>query len=511
MVDLSDERFLAHIKALPPHKQREILELAEMLSAARQVESARSKFLDFTKFCWNETQSSEYIDSAYFRQIGEIFDRVIDGDLKRVIINIAPRVGKSVLSSLHLPAYFLGRYPKKSIIQATHTASFSTEWGGKVRDLVASERFNKVFPNVSLKADAKAAGHWRTNVGGEYYAVGVGGAMVGRNADLLVVDDPHSEKDGKLVAYKPDVFKKTYDWYISGPRQRMLPTSRMILIQTRWGKLDLTGMIRERMITAPGSDQWEIIEFPAIFPSGKWLASERFPLEYWLSIKAEIPSSSWNSTYQQQPTSDEAALVKREWWKPWEKELPDFEFILQSWDTAFLKTERSDFCACTTWGIFKTRDETGREVSAALLIDAFRERMEFPELKTKAKQLFKEKKPDVILVEAKAAGSPLISELRMMGIPVQAFTPSRGNDKIARVNAVSDLFSSGWVYFIPGTKNEHVIEEFASFPYGDTDDLVDSGTQALLRFRMGGLIKTSKDYDHEEEEEEFASRPKRFY
>jgi predicted phage terminase large subunit-like protein len=164
--------------------------------------------------------------------------------------------------------------------------------------------------------------------------------------------------------------------------------------------------------------------------------------------------------------------------------------FIQSWDTAFLKTQRSDYSACTTWGVF-FNDETNSY--NLMLLDSYQERLEFPELKRVAYAYYKEWEPDAFIVEAKATGMPLIFELRQMGIPVSEFTPSRGNDKISRVNAVSDLFASG-VVWCPETRwAEEVIEQFASFPSGDHDDLVDSSTQAILRFRQGGFVRTETD------------------
>lgn len=819
------------IKKLPAKEQEELLQLVRMLDRAESIDNARSRYIDFVKHCWTQTEAESYVDTAHWRKLGQIFDALLRGEIKRVIINMAPRVGKSRAASLFLPAYFLGKNPKHSIIQATHTASFSIEWGEKVRDLVDSPKFREIFPDVSLKADNKAKGHWKTSHGGEYFAVGAGGRMVGRNADLMIIDDPHplaieteiptprgfvrmdelrvgdevfgpdglptkvtavseiyerplwrvtawdgsevlcgkghlwtvrkhtsqkhpystmtteevcawlaggrqaflprhkpvqfpeaklpidpwvlgawlgdgtstagkitshpddqpymrarfeaagyqttdqkdpynfgvldlwpklkaegllgnkhipasyltasvgqrlaliqglmdtdgnvtaagqcvfdndseqiangvvellhslgvrarlwsradrrygdervryrvafklqdaagmprkrerirpptidrhrsikvaetgrsgkmlcitvdredglflagrgylvthnSEQDGKVAAYKPEVFDRVYEWYLAGPRQRLTPNSKLLLIQTRWGLRDLTGRIIARAKEVGQMDDWHVVEFPAIFPDGKHLAAERFPLDYWLGIQAEYPASYWNSVYQQNPTSEEGALVKREWWKPWDNDRPpECKFILQSWDTAYLKTERSDFCACTTWGVFEVANPDGRPVPAVILLDAFKERMEFPELKAKAKQLYKEKQPDCLLIEAKAAGAPLVSELRSMGIPVSEYTPSRGNDKIARVNAISDLFKSGWVYFMPGRMNEEVIEEFAAFPSGQHDDMVDSGTQALLRFRRGGFIKTSMDYDYDEDDDRPTRRRVRYY
>ena len=185
---------------------------------------------------------------------------------------------------------------------------------------------------------------------------------------------------------------------------------------------------------------------------------------------------------------------------------PECDFVIQSWDTAFLKSERADYSACTTWGVFYQEDDTGKKSANLILLDAFKERMEFPELKARAFEEWGIWKPDAFIVEGKAAGMPLIFELRSMGIPVQEYTPSRGNDKIARVNAVADLFASGNVWRPDRRFSEEVVEEFAAFPTGDHDDLVDSSTQALLRFRQGGFIQL-----HTDEEEEKSRRIKADY
>jgi len=216
-------------------------------------------------------------------------------------------------------------------------------------------------------------------------------------------------------------------------------------------------------------------------------------------LRAELPLSKWSAQYQQNPTAEESAIIKREWWREWEYDNPpQCDFIIQSWDTAFLKTQRSDYSACTTWGVFYQPDDTGVTQPNVILLDAYKERLEFPELKKKAFEMYKNWQPEAFIVEAKAAGMPLIFELRQMGIPVSEYTPSRGNDKIARVNAVADLFASGIVWAPNRKFAEEVIEEFASFPAGDHDDLVDSSTQALIRFRQGGFIPLHSDEDEED-------------
>ena len=420
-----------------------------------------------------------------------------------------PRHTKSEFASYLFPAWFLGMYPEKKVIQTAHTAELAVGFGRKVRNLIQNEDFQKVFSGVNLSADSKAAGRWNTNKRGDYFAIGVGGAVTGKGADILIIDDPHSEQDAATGAYNPEVFDKVYEWYTSGPRQRLQPGGAIIIVMTRWSKRDLTGQILKNSIQRDGSAEWKLIELPAILDSGKALWPEFWNIEELKSLKAELPVAKWSAQYQQDPTSEEGALIKREWWKEWkQEEPPPCEAIIQSWDTAFLKTQRADYSACTTWGVFYHPDDTGKDRANLILLHAFKEKYEFPELKKAAHEAYWEWEPDQMIVEAKAAGSPLIFELRAMGIPVTEFTPSRGQDKIARVNAITDLFASGVIWSPSKRWAEEVIEECAAFPSGDHDDLVDSTTQALLRFRQGGWIRSNLD---DEDDEMMYRRPVDYY
>jgi predicted phage terminase large subunit-like protein len=483
---------LSAINNLSLDEKEELLTLLEELDDAKSRIKSKKSYLSFVKSQW-----SAFIHGDHHEIMAEAFERVAKGDLKRLIINMPPRHTKSEFASYLLPAWFLGLYPDKKIIQTAHTAELAVGFGRKVRNLVNSQDYKRIFTNVSLQADSKAAGRWNTNKGGEYFAIGVGGAVTGKGADLLIIDDPHSEQEG--ASSDINVFNKTYEWYTSGPRQRLQPNGAIVVVMTRWHQRDLTGQIVDASIKRGGSDEWEVIELPAILPSGNPLWEEFWKLEELEALKAELPSSKWSAQYQQDPTAEEGALVKREWWRTWEyTEPPDCDFIIQSWDTAFLKNQRADYSACTTWGVFYKEGDDGMLAPNVILLDAYKDRLEFPDLKRLATEKYNEFKPDAFIVEAKAAGMPLIFELRATGIPVQEYTPSRGNDKISRVNAVSDLFSSG-VVWCPETRwAEEVIEEFAGFPNMEHDDLVDSSTQALLRFRQGGFIPL---YTDEEEEE----------
>ena len=258
-------------------------------------------------------------------------------------------------------------------------------FGRKVRNLIQSPDYQKIFKGITLSADSKSHGRWSTNKGGEYFAIGVGGAVTGKGADVLVIDDPHSEQEAQLGQYNPEVYDKVYEWYTSGPRQRLQPGGAIILVMTRWAKRDLTGQILRSMENKSGIDDWEVIELPAIMPSGKALWGEFWKLEELESLKAELPVAKWNAQYQQNPTSEEGALIKREWWRLWDSNNPPpCEAIIQSWDTAFLKTERSDYSACTTWGVFYHPDDnTGIEKKTHLiLLDLFKAKTGVSRIKT---------------------------------------------------------------------------------------------------------------------------------
>jgi len=478
---------------LSPEEQAMVLEQVREYDNALLREEGIEDFMRFVTTMW-----PGFIHGRHHAVMAKKFEDIANGKIKRLIINMPPRHTKSEFASYLLPAWFLGRFPNKKIIQCSNTAELAVGFGRKVRNLVDSEVYAKIFPNVALRSDSKAAGRWSTNANGEYFAIGVGGTVTGKGADLLIIDDPHSEQEAALAAGDPSVYDKVFEWYTSGPRQRLQPGGSIVVVMTRWAKRDLTGKIIQGMLDRDG-DEWEIIELPAILPSEKPLWPEFWSYEELDKLRIELPLSKWQAQYQQDPTSEEGALIKREWWQVWEKEQPPrCEFIIQSWDTAFTKSERADYSACTTWGVFyKDENENDPHI---ILLDALKERMEFPELKARALEYYQDWQPDAFIVEAKASGAPLIFELRRMGIPVQEFTPTRGNDKISRVNSVSDLFASGRVWAPRKRWAEEVIEEMAAFPNSDHDDLVDSSTQALIRFRRGGFITLPSDEPDEPRE-----------
>ena len=478
-------------KSLPHMSEsdrRKNLSLLQQYKKELTQKKGKAQFLDFIKHVY-----PDYKVGAHHAKLAKLFEEIAQGKRKRVIVNIAPRHGKSELISYLAPAWYLGNHPAKKVIMASHTADLAVNFGRRVRNLVGSDPYKDIFPDISLQADSKSASRWGTNFNGEYFAIGVGGALAGRGADLFIIDDPHSEQDAKMG--KADVFLPAWEWFQSGPLQRLMPGGAIIVVMTRWSKLDLTGQIVNQMVKNDDVDDWEVVEFPAILEDKRGeetpLWPEFWPLEELQARRAALDVRYWNAQYLQNPTSEEGALIKREWWEIWEEEDPPAcEFIIMTLDAAQEANNRADYNALTTWGVFFD-EETNNY--AIILLNAIKQRLEFPELKQLCIEEYKEQEPDAFIVEKKSNGAALYQEFRRMGIPVGEFTPGKGQDKISRVNAVSDLFSSGIVWAPDRRWAREVIEECNDFPAGANDDLVDATTLALARFRQGGFIRLPSD------------------
>lgn len=528
-IDLDD--VLKNVHRLDPAAKENVVRLLEEREKLKRRNEARENFLPFVRSMW-----PEFIPGPHHTIMAEAFERVAKGECKRLIINMPPRHTKSELTSWLLPAWFLGKFPKKKIIQASNTEALAAGFGRRVRNLISGEgaeddegnaidSYSDIFPSVRLAKDSQAAAGWHTNRGGEYFAIGVKGKVTGKGGDIVIIDDPHSEQEARQAESSPEIFDDVYEWYTSGPRQRLQPGGAIIIVMTRWSKRDLTGQVMKKMAALEEDeygDRWEVIDFPAILdehsPEERSLWPSFWKLEELKATRAALPVSKWKAQYQQQPTSEEGAIIKRENWRRWGSddqdcpadhllsawnnlEPPPCDFIMMSIDTAMKKTERADYSAFTTWGVFKVDDpKTGLPINNLILLSAWKARLEFPELKRAVQQFHSEDQPDTILIEDKGSGISLIQELRSMDVPVENFSYGRGskgvsNDKVARANMVADIFASGYVWAPERRFADECIEECAEFPYGDHDDYVDSVVQALLRFRSGGFIRTALDRD----------------
>jgi len=474
---------------------KEALMLKEKLDGFETQARCQDDFLFYVEHMW-----PEFICGRHHKIFAEKLNKVATGEIKRLIVNMPPRHTKSEFASTFFPSFIMGKKPKMKIMQTTHTGELAVRFGRKVRNLMDQKEYKDVFPEVKLQADNKSAGRWETNKGGEYFAAGVGGAVTGRGADLLIIDDPHSEQD----ALSPNALESAWEWYTSGPRQRLQPGGAIVLVMTRWSSIDLTAKLLESQ-KEPLADQWEMIEFPAIFPeTDNPLWPEFWPKDELLKVKSSIPGIKWNAQWMQNPTAEEGAIIKRDWWKRWKhKSIPPVKYIMQSYDTAFSKSQTADFSAISTWGVFKPSEDSP---DCLILLDCQKGRWDFPELKEIAMREYTYWECDMVLIEAKASGTPLTQELRRIGIPVVNYSPTRGHDKHSRMHSVAPIFESGMVYAPNKTFAEDMIEECASFPFGANDDLCDTMTQALMRFREGGFVSLANDYEDQERQ-----RPLRAY
>mgnify|MGYP003633634852 CR=1 FL=1 len=434
----------------PEEVIREVLALEEAKRRLDVRAIARDNFLAFVNHCYEG-----FILGAHHKKIAKQFERLAVNPGSRIIVNMPPRHSKSEFASYLLPAWLIGKNPKLKIIQTTHTGELAVRFGRKVRNLMELEVYKDIFPEVQLKADSKAAGRWDTSQGGEYYAAG-----------------------GSIV-----------------------------IVMTRWSLKDLTGKLIKAQSQDVMSDQWDIIEFPAILPSDNVLWPEFWKKDELLRVKASLSLAKWNAQWQQNPVAEEGAIIKKEWWNVWDKEdIPQLSYVMQSYDTAFSKKETADYSAITTWGVFRPLEG---EVEHIILLDAQRGRWDFPELKAKALDEYKYWDPDMVIIEAKATGTPLTDELRVIGIPVVNYTPSKGRDKHTRMHMVAPIFEAGMVWAPDKSFSEEVIDECAAFPHGDNDDYCDSMSMALIRYRKGGFLQLTSD--EEDEPREYLTDIRNYY
>jgi predicted phage terminase large subunit-like protein len=483
------------VKSLPHSEAAELLAMFDELEERKSIQAARDDFLAFIAAI-----DKNYKFGTHLKRLGSLLMDVEENVKNRIAVSMAPRMGKSQMISIYYPAWYLGRHPDHKVIVASHTADLAVVMARKVRNLIQSVEYARIFPNTKIASDAKAAAQWNTTAGGEYFAIGVGGALAGRGAHLIIADDPLSEQD--IKAGNTNSLDNTYEWFSAGLRTRLMPDGKICVLHTRWHQRDLIGRLLKDSAMNEGGDSYEAFEFPAILNEGtdneKSIWPEQWTIESLQQTRASMHHIMWQwyAQYQQNPTAAEAAIIKRDWIKWWTKDNPPpIDFIVQSFDTALTTKQRSDFSVCHTWGTFTNEDDGTQNV---ILLNKVKGKYEFPELKVMAHEQFEEWQPDSVIVEAKASGQPLIDEMRRSGIFVQDFSPGKGQDKIARLNAVADMFASGHVWFPETAWAAQTVEEILAFPAGEHDDEVDTMTLALQRVRKGGLLQLRTDRDDNE-------------
>jgi predicted phage terminase large subunit-like protein len=478
------------VKSMPHAEAAELLAMFDELEERKSVQAAQNDFLAFIA-----AVDKSYKFGAHLKRLGSLLMDVEENIKNRIAVSMAPRMGKSQMISIYYPAWYLGRHPDHKVIVASHTADLAVVMARKVRNLIQSAEYARIFPGTKIASDAKAAAQWNTTAGGEYFAIGVGGALAGRGAHLIIADDPLSEQD--IKAGNTNSLDNAYEWFSAGLRTRLMPDGKICVLHTRWHQRDLIGRLLKDSAMNEGGDNYEAFEFPAILNEGtadeKSIWPEQWTLESLQQTRASMHHIMWQwyAQYQQNPTAAEAAIIKRDWIKWWTGETPpQIDFTVQAFDTALTTKQRSDFSVCHTWGVWHNEEDGTQNV---ILLNKVKGKYEFPELKAMAHDQYEEWQPDSVIVEAKASGQPLIDEMRRSGIFVQDFSPGKGQDKIARLNAVADMFASGHVWFPETSWAAQTVEEILAFPAGEHDDEVDTMTLALMRVRKGGLLRLTTD------------------
>ena len=445
---------------------------------------AYSRLISFAAYQW-----PGYKPAPHHRLIARRLEAVERGDITRLVISMPPRHGKSMLASEFFPAWYLGRNPSHYVIAATYAQELADDFGRKVRDQIADPAFRAVFPGCGLRGDSKSAKRFHvaqdafsTDQDGAYFATGVGGPMTGRGAHLLLIDDPvKNREDAESEAAR----QTNKDWFTSTAYTRLMPGGRVVIIQTRWHDDDLTGwQLREH-----ADEGWEVLSLPAVAEHGDILGRqpgeplwESYPPEALDKIKRAIGSRDWSALYQQRPAPAEGGLFKLGWFPRYDAPLPAYRRVVQSWDTAYKPGDENDPSACLTFG----EHDAGYD-----LLHCLAERMEYPDLKSRAVRHAAEWGAQAVLIEDKASGQSLIQDLRretvLPVVPVRVHANS-GN-KLTRAMAVSPLCEAGRVRLPRHASWLADFEmELMLFDNAAHDDRVDALSQYLnwVRLSAGG-------------------------
>ena len=477
----------------------------------KAVLQSKDSFLHFIAM-FAPTLVPDWIMGKHIHLIADRLQKVESGEIKRLMVFLPPRSSKSVICSKLFPAWYVGRHPQHEILTVSHSDQLASDFGRSVRDLVNYDLFNTVFPDVQLRSDVRAAGKWKTNQGGTYYAAGVRSQIAGRGAHVAILDDVMSEED----SFSETGRRYVKEWYPSGLRTRIMPNGSIVIINTRYHEDDLCGWLLRQESQIELENKWEVIKIPAWVdePSSKMLnlpvGSSYFP-EWKPSeilkndeeeIKASNGSRYWESLYMQNPVPDTGGIIKKKWLKWWDyDEPPPCDYIIQTYDTAFSTKTTADFSVIQTWGIFEhmETDSTGREnwVSNLILLGNEKGRFDYPALRTKAQELYDYHKPDVCIIEKKASGQSLIQDLRRAGLPVLDYIPDR--DKTARVYAATPLMEAGRVWLPKGYEwSDDLYGEAITFPNARHDDQVDAMTMAIHYMKESWNLLHPDDPDYEE-------------
>lgn len=433
---------------------------------------ARASLAAYAIWQWNG-----YRVARHHRLIAQTLERVATGEIKRLMIWAPPRHGKSKITSRFFPAWYLGNNPTHQVIASTYSQDFANDWGREVRDCLLDPKHRAAFPKCQLRTDSASSSHMQTTAGGVYNGVGVGGPITGRGADLFLIDDPyknHIDAESSLIR------ERIWKWYQSTAYTRLMPGGRIVVIQTRWHEDDLCGRILREQ-----PNGWHLLKLPAVADAddamgraiGEALWPESFPRSLLDEIAGTIGTYFWQALYQQNPSSAEGNIFKRDWWQRYIEAPTRFDRIIGSWDLSFKDTKGSDFVAGQAWGAVG---------SNYYLLDRLNKKLAFSatRLAIKAqKDRWGPKGMTGVYVEDKANGPAVINSLtkHVSGlVPVEPH-----GSKIARAYSVSPIVEAGNVWLPQGPSwVAEFIDQLASFPSGKNDDEVDACTQALMKLEL---------------------------
>lgn len=399
--------------------------------------------------------------------------------IKRLMIFAPPRHGKSEICSIRFPAWYMGLHPEHQIITSSYAAQLAGDFGRKVRNLIQTDEYRQLFPNVELATDSQAANRWHTNHGGSFLAVGVQGGATGHGADLFLIDDPvkdAEEADSELVR------DKVWDWYKTVATTRLMPNAAICVIQTRWHEDDLSGRLLDVM--EKDGEQWTIISLPAICDSdddavgrkiGEALWPNRYPLSRLEEVRTVLTSGSgnrfWSALYQQKPTPDEGDFFHKDWIKYYD-ERPAIENLTIYATSDYAVTEKGgDYTVHTIFGVDPNAD--------IYILDVYREQAGTEEWVNAQIAMMNEWRPFEWVGEAGQIEKSVGPFLRQRMTETNTYCnitalPSIGS-KTQRAQSIRGRTSMGKVYF---PRHAHWVDDAVSemlhFPAGKHDDFVDT-------------------------------------
>tara|TARA_Y100000310_G_scaffold111632_1_gene110027 strand:+ start:951 stop:2300 length:1350 start_codon:yes stop_codon:yes gene_type:complete len=427
--------------------------------------AGRNSLLAYILLNWNDYQ----VHSVH-RIIAEKLEAVERGEIKRLAISVPPRHGKSTLISEYFPAWYLGKNPDHQVITASYSHKLAEGFGRKVRNQLQEPVFNCLFPGCNLSSDSKSVQSFATDERGIYIAVGVGGTLTGKGANCFIIDDPiknRAEANSQIMR------ERLLDFYKSTAYTRLQPGGSIILCQTRWHEDDLMGWLKENGV----HEDWYFLNLPVLNANDEPLCPEFFDSEALVKMKTTVGQYEWQALYMGEPSSYEGNLIKKNWWQFYNK-APGFERLIWSWDLAFKAGKRNDYSVGTLWGLAD---------NGFYLRKMVKTKAEYSKIKELIVLNYMQSDADAILIEDAASGQSVIQDLQRTRLPIVPIKIGPRESKVNRVNAISAQIQAGNVRLPHGEIwAEEVIEEFASFPVGRHDDIVDSCSQAI-NYLVSGL------------------------